>query len=79
MTLIFILILGGLGGWVADKVTLSDGKNTVTANVIAGATGALIGGWLMMPTGGLPALLGAMLGAGLLLSIVNLMRRRSIP
>ena len=77
---IFSAIFGGLIGFLANQVMLSEeGRNTTTANVIWGALGAAIGGWLMLPTGRPSAVLGAALGAGLFLSIVNLVRRRGIP
>lgn len=79
MNPIFLLILGGLVGLLADQVMLSDGQHTTTANVIVGATGAAIGGWLMLPAAGASMVLGAMLGAGLFLCIINLIRRRGIP
>ena len=79
MNLIFLLILGGLIGLLADQVMLSEGQNTITRNVIVGAVGAAIGGWLMQPVAGASALLGAALGSGLFLSVVNLMRGRGIP
>ena len=80
MNLIYFAILGGLIGLFSDQVVLSEeGQNTTTANVILGALGAAIGGWLMLPTVGALAFLGAALVAGLFLSIVNVMRRRGIP
>ena len=80
MTPIFSAILGGLIGLLANQVMLADeGRSTTTVNVILGALGAAIGGWLMLPAMGPSAFLGAALGAGLFLSIVNLVRRRGIP
>ena len=80
MSLIFLAILGALVGLVANRVILREqGQNINTINVLMGALGAAIGGWLMLPAMGAVALLGAMLGAGLMLSIINLLRRRGIP
>ncbi len=79
MTPIFSAILGGLIGLLAKQVMLADEGRTTTVNVILGALGAAIGGWLILPAMGPSAFLGAALGAGLFLSIVNLVRRRGIP
>ena len=80
MTPIFSAIFGGLIGLLANQVMLSEeGRNSTMATVILGALGAAIGGWLMLPAVGPSAVLGAALGAGLFLSIVNLVRRRGIP
>ena len=79
MNLIFLMILGGLIGWLANQVMLSEGKNATMANVMVGALGATIGGWLMQPTTGALQMLAAALGAGLLLSTVNVVRRSGIP
>ena len=79
MHLIYLTGLGGLIGWLAQHMTLSEGQDANRANVVVGALGATLGGWMVQPGGTASALLGAALGAGLFLSIANLLRRRGIP
>lgn len=89
MTLAMVLFVGGVVGWLADRVMLVDGRNLTYLHTVAGAMGGVMGGWLMLSMageGGLlgeyfsaPALLGSLLGAALLLCIVNLIRRRGLP
>ena len=40
------LILGGLAGWLASKVTGNDPRMGVRANIIVGIIGAFIGGFI---------------------------------
>lgn len=81
MTLIFLTTLGGLAGLLADQIMICEERqDTRMTNVLMGALGAAIGGWLMLPAmGAAGTFLGAALGAGLMLSIANLVRRRGIP
>jgi len=84
MTLIFILIVGGVIGWLASIVMRTDGQQGIFLNVVVGVVGALIAGVLVTPLiGGAPitsgsfdimSLLTSFLGAVILLAIVNLFR-----
>jgi len=84
MTLLLILIVGGIIGWLASIVMRTDGQQGVFLNVIVGIVGALIAGLLVTPLlGGAPitsgsfdimSLLTSFLGAVILLAIVNLLR-----
>lgn len=84
MTLLLILIVGGILGWLASIVMRTDGQQGVFLNVIVGIVGALIAGLLVTPLlGGAPitsgsfdimSLLTSFLGAVILLAIVNLLR-----
>lgn len=40
------LILGGLAGWLASKVTGNDAGMGIPANIIVGIIGAFIGGFI---------------------------------
>ncbi|RNF36055.1 GlsB/YeaQ/YmgE family stress response membrane protein [Paracoccus methylarcula] len=51
---ILTIILGGLAGWIAEKVMKSD--HGLLTNVILGVVGALVGNWLLR------TLLGSTLG-----------------
>ena len=79
------LIIGGLIGWVASMIMRTDGQQGMLLNVVVGIIGAALGGWLISPLVGvgtinqgtfsLGALAVSLLGAVILLAIVNLLRR----
>ena len=87
MNLIIWLIVGGLIGWIASLLMRTDAKQGLLLNVVVGIVGALIAGWIISPLVGVPTInqnafsLGAMgvslVGAIILLFIVNLLRRAS--
>lgn len=88
MTLILILIVGGILGWLASILMRTDGQQGIFLNVVVGIVGALIAGLLITPLiGGAPitsgrfdilSLFASFLGAVVLLAIVNLFRRGSV-
>lgn len=79
------LVVGGLIGWVASMIMHTNAQQGVFLNVIVGIVGAMLGGWFISPLVGLPtinqdafsmgALLVSLVGAVILLAIVNLFRR----
>ena len=80
------LIVGGIIGWIASMVMKTDAQQGVFLNIIVGIVGAFLGGWLgsVMGIGGadindgafnLTSLLLSLVGAIILLAIVNLFRR----
>jgi uncharacterized membrane protein YeaQ/YmgE (transglycosylase-associated protein family) len=80
------LIVGGIIGWIASMVMKTDAQQGVFLNIIVGIVGAFLGGWLgsVMGIGGadindgafnLTSLLLSLVGAIVLLAIVNLFRR----
>jgi uncharacterized membrane protein YeaQ/YmgE (transglycosylase-associated protein family) len=83
MNLIVWLVVGGLIGWVASMLMHS--PEGILMNVVVGIVGAFIGGWLLSPLVGagtinsndfsLGGLAVSLLGAVILLAIVNLVRR----
>ena len=85
MNLIVWLVVGGLLGWVASMIMRTDAQQGILLNVIVGIIGALLGGWFISPLVGVPtinqgafsagALLVSLVGAIILLAIVNLVRR----
>ncbi|MBI5271745.1 MAG: GlsB/YeaQ/YmgE family stress response membrane protein [Burkholderiales bacterium] len=87
MNLIIWLVVGGLLGWIASLIMRTDAQQGVILNVVVGIIGALLGGWFISPLVGVPtinqgafsagALLVSLLGAIILLAIVNLVRRGS--
>jgi len=88
MTLLLILIVGGILGWIASILMRTDRQQGVFLNVVVGVVGALIAGVMITPLiGGSPitdgsfdilSLLSSLLGAIVLLAIVNLMGRGNV-
>ena len=85
MNLIIALVIGGIIGWLASIVMRTDAQQGILLNVVVGIIGSLLGGFLLSPiigggnllSGNLDfrTLLTALLGAIILLAIVNLFRR----
>ena len=85
MNFIIWLVVGGLIGWVASMIMKTDAQQGIVLNVIVGIVGAFLGGWLISPLVGVPtinqdafslgALLVSLVGAIILLAIVNFFRR----
>lgn len=85
MNFLIWLVVGGLIGWIASKIMNTDAQQGVFLNVIVGIVGAFVGGMLISPLVGVPtinqnalsvgALLVSLIGAIILLAIVNLVRR----
>ena len=85
INLILWLLFGALVGWLASIVMRTDGQQGALLNIVVGIIGAMLGGWLLAPMFGagtvnsgdfsLPGLLVSLLGAVILLAIVNLVRR----
>jgi uncharacterized membrane protein YeaQ/YmgE (transglycosylase-associated protein family) len=80
------LVVGGIIGWIASKIMRTDAQQGVLMNVVVGIVGAFIGGWLggmLLGDGGdinnadfsISSLLMSLLGAVILLAIVNMFRR----
>jgi uncharacterized membrane protein YeaQ/YmgE (transglycosylase-associated protein family) len=88
MNLIIWLVVGGLVGWVASLLMRTDAQQGLILNVVVGIVGAFLGGLLLAPMFGtgtinssdfsLPSLGVSLLGAVVLLAIVNLFRRGSV-
>jgi len=82
------LIVGGLIGWIASLVMRTDPQQGTLLNVAVGIIGAALGGWLISPLLGFPSInqdvfsIGAMVvslvGAIILLALVNLFRRGTV-
>jgi uncharacterized membrane protein YeaQ/YmgE (transglycosylase-associated protein family) len=82
------LIVGGIIGWLASLVMRTDAEQGTLLNIVVGIVGAFLAGLVLTPLFGistinqgsfsLPALLVSLLGAVILLAIVNLFRRGSV-
>ena len=85
MNLLIWPVVGGLLGWIASKIMRTDAQQGVILNVVVGIIGALLGGWFLAPLFGtgtinssdfsIAGLLVSLLGAVILLAIVNMFRR----
>ena len=88
MNLIILLIVGGVLGWVASLIMRTDGQQGILLNIVVGIVGAILAGFLLNPLIGggnimsgnlsLSAILVSLLGAVVLLAIINLIRRGSV-
>ena len=87
MTIIYILIVGGIIGWLASIIMRTDGQQGLVLNVVVGIVGAVLAGFVVTPLiGGAPitsgafdirSLIASLIGAIILLALVNLVRRGS--
>ena len=84
MGLIIWLVIGGVVGWLASIIMRTDGQQGIFLNIIVGIVGAAIGGFLLgrgdINDGAITVttFLVSLLGAVVLLAIVNLVRRGSV-
>jgi uncharacterized membrane protein YeaQ/YmgE (transglycosylase-associated protein family) len=88
MGLIVLLIVGGLIGWVASMIMRTDGQQGIFLNIVVGVVGALLAGFIVTPLiGGVPitsgvisiqSVLVSLIGAVVLLAIINLFRRGAV-
>ncbi len=80
--IIATLIIGALAGWLASMVVGKDSQMGAVANIIVGIVGSFIGNFVLSllglySSGGLlPTILVAVLGAVILLAIVNAITNR---
>ena len=88
MNLILWIIIGGILGWIASIIMHTNAQQGIFLNIVVGIVGALLAGFLLAPLFGvgtinqnnfsLPALLVSLLGAIILLAIVNFFRRGAV-
>ena len=76
------LIVGGIVGWLASLVMRTDAQQGILLNIVVGIVGAFIGGLIF---GGsinegitVMTFITSLVGAIILLAIVNLLRRGSL-
>ncbi|SFX28791.1 GlsB/YeaQ/YmgE family stress response membrane protein [Marinospirillum alkaliphilum] len=86
MGIIIWLIMGGLVGWIASMIMGTNAQQGIILNIVVGIVGALIGGWLISPMFGYGSInegitvmsfVVSLIGAVILLAILNLFQRRS--
>lgn len=88
INLIVWLVVGGVIGWLASLIMKTDGQQGVILNVVVGIAGAALGGLVISPLVGMGtinddafnigALVVSLIGAVILLGIVNMFRRGSV-
>ncbi|NDP38286.1 MAG: GlsB/YeaQ/YmgE family stress response membrane protein [Rhodoferax sp.] len=76
MSWIISLIIGGIVGWLASIVMKTNAQMGWIANVLVGVVGSMLGYWIagllgIAPTGGILGFLVAVVGAVLLIFILN--------
>ena len=84
MGIIMWLIVGGIIGWLASLIMRTDGQQGILLNIVVGIVGAFIGSLIF--SGGtinnapltVTTFLVSLVGAVILLAIVNLVRRGSV-
>jgi uncharacterized membrane protein YeaQ/YmgE (transglycosylase-associated protein family) len=80
--LIIFLLIGAAAGWLAGVIVRGYGLGLV-GNIVVGVIGSFVGGWLfshfhLIHGGGmLGAVIGATVGAVILLFLIRLFRRRT--
>ena len=88
MDIIIWLIVGGIVGWLASVLMHTDARQGIFLNVIVGIVGAALAGFFISPMVGLPtinqgsfsigSLVVSLIGAVILLAVVNLLRRGAV-
>ena len=88
MGILIYLIIGGLIGWIASIIMRTDAQQGIILNVVVGIVGALIAGFVIAPHLGtgtinsgdftVSGLLVSLVGAIVLLAVVNLFRRGTV-
>ena len=88
MGFIIWLIVGGVVGWLASLIMRTDAQQGLLLNIVVGIVGAFLAGLLLTPLFGestinnnnfsIPGLLISLVGAIILLGIVNLFRRGTV-
>jgi uncharacterized membrane protein YeaQ/YmgE (transglycosylase-associated protein family) len=84
MGILVWLIVGGVVGWLASIIMRTDAQQGILLNVVVGIVGALLAGFIVSPMLGIGTInegisvatfLVSLVGAVILLAIVNLFRR----
>ena len=87
MGIVIWLVIGGIVGWLASIVMKRDGSQGILMNVVVGIVGALLAGFFISPMVGVGtindgvsvgSILVSLVGAIILLAIVNLFKRGSV-
>jgi uncharacterized membrane protein YeaQ/YmgE (transglycosylase-associated protein family) len=80
-SLLTILLIGGIAGWLAGLIVKGYGFGLL-GNIVIGIIGAFVGSWLLaklgisLSAGMVGSILNAMIGAIVILVLIGLFRRR---
>ncbi|MCZ8368619.1 MAG: GlsB/YeaQ/YmgE family stress response membrane protein [Porphyrobacter sp.] len=84
---IIALIVGGAAGWLASVLMNRDASMGIILNIVVGCVGSIVGNWIVAPLLGIrgsvqqfsiTGLFVALVGAVVLLGIVNLFQRGKV-
>ena len=85
ISFIIWIVVGGLLGWIASMIMRTDNQQGTFLNIVVGIVGAVVAGWFISPLVGvstinqgnfsLAAMAVSLIGAIVLLGVVNLLRR----
>ena len=87
MGFIVWIIVGGIVGWLASLIMKTDAQQGLFLNVVVGIVGAAVAGFLISPMLGVGSIntgisvastLVSLIGAVILLALINLVRRGSV-
>ena len=82
VNIIIWLVVGGVAGWLASLVMRTDGQQGIILNIVVGIVGAVIANLILGTSINegitVTSFLYSVLGAIVLLAIVNLIRRGSV-
>ena len=82
MGIIIWLIVGGICGWLASLIMRTDAQQGILLNIVVGIVGAVIAGLLLGANINdaitVQSFLYSLIGAVILLAVVNLVRRGSV-
>ena len=88
LNLILALVIGGVIGWLASIIMRTNAQQGILLNIVVGIVGSILGSFLLgrffgagnileSPLSG-GTLLAALIGAVVLLAVVNLFRRGAV-
>ena len=82
MGIIIWLIVGGVCGWLASMIMRTDGQQGIILNIVVGIVGSVIASFIfgagINQAVTLTTFIYSLIGAIILLAIVNLVRRGSV-
>ena len=80
--IIIWLVIGGVCGWLASLVMRTDGQQGIILNVVVGIVGSVIAGWIfgagINDAITVTTFIYSLIGAVILLAVVNLIRRGTV-
>jgi uncharacterized membrane protein YeaQ/YmgE (transglycosylase-associated protein family) len=83
VSIIIWLVVGGICGWLASLIMRTDAQQGIVMNIVVGIVGAVIAGWILGKGNinqgiSIETFLWSLIGAIILLAVVNLIRRGAV-